>query len=46
MPKYEGRVGRPKEKEKGEEERAWGGLRGVEGCWIGCSRNFRGGPFK
>ena len=28
----DGTYGTPREKEKGEEERAWGNLLGIEGC--------------
>ena len=34
MPQRVGRVGHPREKEKGEEERAWGTPKVAWDCWL------------
>ena len=46
MPRKGGVLGRPREKEKGEEERAWAISKGERGLLVGCSRDFRRGLIK
>ena len=41
-----GACGMPREKRKGEEERAWGVSKGGHRLLVGCYRDLRGGPFK